>query len=56
MIELQPEQVHDVQRASSINSHCERPMYVKFYLQKLISADKLSVQDGPEVSLLHPNG
>ena len=31
-------------------------MYVKSCLQKLISVDKLLVQDGLGVSLLHPIG
>lgn len=56
MPKLRLEQVHDVLCESSIAFRCERPMYVRFYLQKLIPGDKLSVQGGPGVSLLHPIG
>ena len=54
MLKLHPVRVHDVLRALSTDFHCERPMYARFCLRKLISADELSVQDGPEASLLRP--
>ena len=54
MLTLHPERVHDVPRAFLADFHCERPMYARFYLRKLISVDKLSVRDVPGVWLLHP--